>query len=234
MGSGVSGAHVGGWRRCLRHSLGRALWYEIFGNGALGQEDAEHETRWVGGAGGEDPCESLAVKLLTDGLKPWPAVAARRRRREIDTSKALRGAQIGDLELTDRVGPHVSRKRVPGRHASLGEVSIPLGPDAIGGPAEIERVDDLAALPAVVIGRRGACRRIDSRRSVPKPPSIDGGRLDVERHELCGARRLESGNEAGNAASLPAGNELDRPVVVERLDWLQQPHRDVLGIDHVR
>jgi len=36
--------------------------------------------------------------------------------------------------------------------AALGEVAVPLGPDAVFGVAEMERVDDVAALPAVVVG----------------------------------------------------------------------------------
>lgn len=55
------------------------------------------------------------------------------------------------------------------RHAALGEVPVPLGPQSVVGVGEVEGVDDLAALPAVVAWRLRPGMRIRAVRNVAQP-----------------------------------------------------------------
>jgi hypothetical protein len=71
---------------------------------------------------------------------------------QADAAESGRVAEIGDLERSDPVTPHVAGKLLHRWYAPLGEVAIPLSPQGLLLVCEVEGVDDLAALPAVLTG----------------------------------------------------------------------------------
>jgi hypothetical protein len=156
--------------------------YECVRNGSVRQEYAEHEALRTGGARRDDPGEALAMKLFPNRLERWPAAATWCWLGQPHVGQAVCGAQIGDFDRRDLVGPQLAREANLGRNRALGEMAIPLGPYAFSVLAQVQRVDHAASLPAVVIRRRWAEGRVDTRRRVPKPPSLDDGQLDIERH----------------------------------------------------
>jgi len=62
----------------------------------------------------------------------------------------------------------------------LGEMAVPLGPERVPVVGEIEHVDDLAVLPAVVAWRPGPRPRISAVRHVTQPRARGVDRIDVE------------------------------------------------------
>lgn len=70
-------------------------------------------------------------------------------RGETDSRQALCGGEVGDFHI-DVPYPQRARHLCEGRDCPLGEVSVPLCPRGLLAVGEIERVHDIAVLPAVV------------------------------------------------------------------------------------
>ena len=176
----MSGAHAGRRRRWLANDARRwqrscreAGW--VFG------EQAEDEAIRSRGARSKQPGPSLSPERLTDLLVGGPALAARSGRAEADASEPVGGAEIGDLDPSHAVAPKVARELVQGWYAPLGQVPVPLGPEGLLCIGEVERVDDLAVLPAVVAGRSRTDTRVGGVGKVTQPGAGRVDRVDVER-----------------------------------------------------
>jgi hypothetical protein len=63
--------------------------------------------------------------------------------------------------------PHVAEKLLHRWYAPLGEMAIPLSPQGLLLICEVEGVDDLAALPAVVAGWLRPEARVSEVRDLP-------------------------------------------------------------------
>jgi hypothetical protein len=66
-------------------------------------------------------------------------------------------------------------------YAPLGQVAVPLSPEGLLLIGEVEGVDDLAALPAVVARRLRSDTRVSEVRDVTQPRSGGVNRIDLER-----------------------------------------------------
>ena len=59
--------------------------------------------------------------------------------------------------------------------------SIPLGPNSVLIVSEVERIHNPTSLPTIVFRRDRTVRRVQSSRDMTQPPSLDAGRIDLER-----------------------------------------------------
>jgi len=74
----------------------------------------------------------------------------------------------------------IARKLVHGRYTTLGEMSVPLSPKRVLLLGEVDGVDDVAVLPAVVAERLRARARVRAMRNVAQPGACRADRIDVE------------------------------------------------------
>jgi hypothetical protein len=79
------------------------------------------------------------------------------------------------------VTPYVSGKLIHRWYAPLGQVAVPLSPKGLLLVGEVEGIDDLAALPAVVARRLRSDARVSEVRDVTQPRTGGVNRIDVER-----------------------------------------------------
>jgi hypothetical protein len=176
----VLGAHAGGRRRRLADDAGR--WQRLRREARwVFDEQAEDEAVGSRGARCEQSRPALLPECLADLLVGGPSLAPGSGRVEADAGEPVGGAEIGNLELRHLVAPEVAWELVHWRYAPLGEVPVPLGPEGVLGFGEVERVDDGAALPAVVAGRPRTDARVGSVGNVTQPGAGRVDRVDVER-----------------------------------------------------
>ncbi len=91
------------------------------------------------------------------------------------------GVEIGDLDIY-LPGPQLARHlRERGDHA-LGEMAVPLRPSGFLGIREVDRIDYVAALPAVVRWWVALGQRRGAWVGVLDPAAANGHRRDTERH----------------------------------------------------
>jgi hypothetical protein len=112
-------------------------------------EQAENLALWASGAWCEQSGPALYREPLPDALVGVPGGSARGGRLEADLGEVLRGGEVGDLDVY-LPGPQLTGHLRERRDHALGEVAILLRPGGLVGVCEIERVDDVAALPAVI------------------------------------------------------------------------------------
>ena len=143
-------------------------------------KQAEHDAIGSGGAGRQKPMPPLPPEGFTHVLIGGPTLPARRRWAEAHTGEPVSGREIGNVEPRHLVAPHVARQLVHGRYAPLGEVPVPLRPERILFVAQVESVDDIAALPPVVARRLRPSARVRFVRKVTQPCANSLGCIDVE------------------------------------------------------
>ncbi len=178
-----SGAHPGRWRRRLGHDPGR--WDRLSGqDGRILNKETKSEPIGPRCARREKSAPALLPEQFADVLIGRPCFPAWSRQRQADAPESLRITEIGDGEGSDLVTPHVSGKLLHWWDAPLGEVAIPLSPQGLLLICEIEGVDDLAALPAVVARWLRPKAWIGEVRDVTQPRSGGINRIDVERQRL--------------------------------------------------
>ena len=85
---------------------------------------------------------------------------------------AVRG-EIHDVLEIDLDPPDRARKAPRGRDAGLGGVAVPLRPDGRLRVAEVDRADDVAALPAAVRRLLGPEERLRANAGDPEPGALD-------------------------------------------------------------
>ena len=146
------------------------------------------------------------------------------------TTEALSRGEISDLNRFDLARPQIAwRLDVRGK-AGLSEMPAPLRPGGLLPIREVERINDLATLPATVRWRVGPAQRIEPVWYVSDPDPLDHHRLDVEGQGSDRTRALQGGEQLSHMPVLAARDQIHRLLVVERLDRLAQPNRDVTGI----
>jgi len=118
---------------------------------------------------------------FADVLTGRPAFAAWCRQREPDACESVCFAEICHVERSHAVTPDVSRKLLHRWNAPFGEVAIPLSPERLLLIGEVEGIDDVAALPAVVARRLWPSAWVSAVRDLTQPRAGGVGRIDVER-----------------------------------------------------
>jgi len=118
---------------------------------------------------------------FADVLIGRPAFAARCRQCERDACESVRIAEIGYVERLHCVAPDVSRNLLHRWYAPLGEVAIPLSPQGLLLIGEVEGVDDVAALPAIIARRLRPKAWVSAVRDLTQPRAGGVDRIDVER-----------------------------------------------------
>jgi hypothetical protein len=88
-------------------------------------------------------------RLLADLLEGQPARVAGNGRWETDGRQALCGGEVGDFQI-DLPRPQGARHLRQRWYCRLSEVSAPLRPRGLLAIGEVERVHDVAALPAAI------------------------------------------------------------------------------------
>jgi hypothetical protein len=99
---------------------------------------------------------------------------------------------------------------------------------------QIEGVHVVAALPSVVGRRIPVGEGRSAGVGMPDPTARDADRVDVERQALDGAWIFQLRDDAGDAPIVATGDDVQRLVVVERLDRFGEPYGDVVGVHHAR
>jgi len=221
------------WRMHWRTSFsgtnsGRRCWR--FGNDARrrrGQrlqrrsildEEAEHEPFRTSGAWGKQPRPPLPPERLAHLLIRRPRLPPRRWRVKPDASESIGHRQVGDIDTAHAVAPYVARKVAHWWNPSLSKMPIPLGPERVRLIGEIQRVDDRAALPAVIARGLRSRTRICIVRHVAQPCAGGVDWIDVER-QMSDLRRRPATRAPRQPARLcglclarSARSASDRPV----------------------
>jgi len=160
-----SGAHPGRWRRWLGHDGRR--WDRLSGQDErILNKEAENEAIGSCCTRRKKPIPPVLPECFADVLVARPCFPAWSWEGQANAGESGRVAEIGDLERPDPVMPHVAGKLLHRWYAPLGEVAIPLSPQGLLLICEVEGVDDLAALPAVVAGRLRPEARVSEVRDV--------------------------------------------------------------------
>jgi len=152
----------------------------------------------MGGRWCEHCRETHAPAFLANGLCTRPLTTAGGEDLDSAFGEGAGGGEVGNVLEVHVESPQVPGHSVLGRHAKLRAVSIPLGPRGVGRVSEVQRADNLAALPSA-IGRlinppnRVAAGVIDT------PP----GASDADRWKLPGrgARAQEKESFSSSATS---------------------------------
>jgi hypothetical protein len=144
------------------------------------EEEAKHTPIGPGRARGKKPAPSLLPKLFTDVLTRRPSSAAWPRQCEADARESARITEIGHLEPSSSVTPHISWELLHRRYASFREVAIPLRPEGLLVVSEVERVDDIAPLPAAVAWWLRPKAWISAVRDLTQPRTCRVDRIDIE------------------------------------------------------
>lgn len=144
-------------------------------------EEAEDEPVWPCGARREQAGPSIPPQRFADILVGRPASPAWSRWGQADAGEPSRIAEIGDFKPPDGVAPHISGKLPKRWDTTLGEVAIPLSPQRFLVVGEVERVEGVAALPAVVAGRLRPYVWIGVMCDVAQPRPRGRNRINVER-----------------------------------------------------
>jgi hypothetical protein len=110
-------------------------------------------------------------------------------------------------------------------------MAVPLRPDRLRRVAQVDRVDNRALLPTVIRGRIAVREWAPTWPSVLEPGAADTQLIDVERQESDCAGILDARDQASDLHVVAARDQVDRLLIVERLDRLGEPDRDVVGAD---
>jgi hypothetical protein len=153
-------------------------------DGRIFHKEAEHRPIGRCGARREKTVPALLPERLADVLIGRPSCATWCGRGEPDTGKPLFIAEIGHVECGYPVAPDVSRKLPHRWYPSLGEVAIPLRPQRLLVIGEIEGVDDVAMLPAVVARRLRPKARVSAVRDLTQPRAGGINRNNPERQRV--------------------------------------------------
>jgi hypothetical protein len=124
---------------------------------------------------------ALLPERFADALIGRPSFAAWCRPCEPDACESVHIAEIGHVEPSHSVAPDVSRQLLHRWYAPLGEVAIPLSPQRLPLIGEVEGVDDVASLPAVVARRLRPEVWVGAVRDLTQPRACGVNRIDVER-----------------------------------------------------
>jgi hypothetical protein len=145
-----------------------------------GHEEAENQPIRSRCARSQKSLPTLVPEPLAHLLVVGPASAPGSRREQPYAREPVRRAEIGNVDRADAVAPDVTGELLQRRDASLGEVPIPLSPERVLAVGEVEGIDDVAALPAVVPRRLWASAWISSVRDLTQPRAGGVDRIDVE------------------------------------------------------
>jgi hypothetical protein len=143
-------------------------------------EETEHDAVGAGGTRRDEPGPAFAPERFTRGLIWRPSPPARCGRVEAQTREPLGRREIGDVEPRHSVAPLIARKLVHGRYATFGEMPVPLSPQRVLLLGEVEGVDGVATLPAVVAWRLRPRARVRVVRNVAQPGARRADCIDVE------------------------------------------------------
>jgi hypothetical protein len=152
--------------------------------GRILNEEAEHQPAGPRRAGRKQSMPTLVRECFADVLIGRPPLPARSRQRQADTGESIRIAEIGHVERLHLMAPDVAGELVHRWYAALREVAIPLGPKRLLVVGEVEGVDDVAALPAVVARRLRPQAWVGEVRDLTQPCSCRVDRVDVERQRV--------------------------------------------------
>jgi hypothetical protein len=134
--------------------------------------------------GGKKSMPAVLRERFADVLIGRPADAAWCRQREPDACESVCFAEICHLERSHSVTPDVSRKLLHRWNAPFREVAIPLSPERLLLIGEVEGIDDVAALPAVVARWLWPSAWVSAVRDLTQPRAGGVGRIDVERRRV--------------------------------------------------
>ena len=148
--------------------------------GRISNEQAEHEPIGARRARRQKSLPPLLPERLTHVLIGRPTSAARTRRDQPDPCQSLRGAEISHVEAGHSVAPEISRELLQRWDAPLGQMAIPLSPQRLLLVTEVESIDDVASLPAVVTWRLRANARVSPVRNLTQPPAGGVNRIDIQ------------------------------------------------------
>jgi hypothetical protein len=180
-------------------------------------EEAEHEAVGSGGARREQPTPAVRPERFTHLLIRAPRLPAGGGWAETDPTEPVDRREIDHVEPSHAVAPDVARQLVQGRYTALGEMPVPLRPQRLLVVGQVERVDDVAALPAVVARRLRPNVRVRTVRNVTRPRRRDQPRVPVSQASG-GAGRLELGHDPRDPSRPAASDQLERLLVVKCLD----------------
>lgn len=175
----ISCAHSGGKRWRLGDETRGWDWHRRQAR-RIFDEETEHDALGAGGTRRDEPGPAFAPERFTHRLRRRPGPPARCRWADTDTGEAVGRREVGDVEPRHSVAPLIARKLVHGRYATFGEMPVPLSPQRVLLLGEVESVDGLATLPAVVAGRLRPKARVRVVRNVAQPGACRADRIDVE------------------------------------------------------
>ena len=152
-------------------------------HGPAAPEDCEHAPAGPRGRGSEDRARPVAVVGVADGLRLGPLAARRVEPLDPVRGEDAVGRQVGDVLEVHLDPPDRPRQPATGRHARLGGVPEPLGPDRRLVVAEIDRAHDRAALPPAIGWLVGPEERVAAGAGDPEPgaPDRDPRRRQLDR-----------------------------------------------------
>jgi hypothetical protein len=104
---------------------------------------------WTGCTWRKQSHPAVHRDLLSDALVSTPCAATRERRFEPDLRESLSGGEVGDLHVY-LPRPQLARHLRERRDHALREMPVPLCPSGRLAVGQIERVNNISALPAVV------------------------------------------------------------------------------------
>jgi hypothetical protein len=177
------GTDPGRWRRWLADDFRR--WDRVSGeDGRIFNEEAEHQPIGPRGAGRKKSLPALVPERFAHVLIGRPRLPAWSRQRQADALESIRIAEIGHVEGLHSMAPDVAGELVHRWYAALREVAIPLSPKRFLVVSEVEGVDDVAALPAVIARRLRPEAWVGEVRDLTQPCSRRVDRIDVERQRV--------------------------------------------------
>jgi hypothetical protein len=223
--------------------VGGAGGVSIRGGGGMGR--APRIDSWEMRNGQSTRCSGRAALGATNPDQPASASASptrwyggHRRRPgrgggQPDPREAGSVREVGHLDV-DLPLPQVPGQLLVRWQPPLGQVPVPLGPCRRIVHGQIEGVHVVAALPSVVGRRIPVGEGRSAGVGMPDPTARDADRVDVERQALDGAWIFQLRDDAGDAPIVATGDDVQRLVVVERLDRFGEPYGDVVGVHHAR
>lgn len=177
---------------------------------------------------------TLIVESAADVLAGRPLCRCGHRRGKADPRQSRITVQQRDPIQVDPPAPQIARDRCGRWESRAGQRAIPLGPRGVGLVGEVPRRNSGAMLPAAV-GRLGRfVKGIAALRDVPDEDVMDAAGIDVEGCHLRDWHALERRDEPRQAAVVAGPDDVDGTSVIESLDRLDQPDRDVVRAHDLR
>ncbi len=127
----------------------------------------------------DQPRPVLSCQLLAHRLEGRPATSPGARDAEPDASQTLVRREIGNRHL-DRPSPECAWQCVRRGDARLGKMAVPRRPGCVLLIGEVQRLHDIAPLPAIVGWRDMKRQRCRANGCVAEPAAGDSDRVDVQ------------------------------------------------------